>query len=258
MHSGMGGGICPNVYNILNCALARVQDFKTQEVIDELQLPQIPEHRLKDLEQLGKSMAFMKDGLPMLDSTLTMASKEAGGDKLKENVLLHRNNFWRSQLAVIGMEGLPSNLDSAGNVIYKGMKFRCSLRLPPRLNSTEVVDKLKKVIEAPGDEYFGASVKFECIDSADGFDAPDLPANLKTSLNEANAEVFGEGKEPIYVGCGGSIPFMEVFSKEFPEAFFLLMGVGFPDSNAHSANENLRLEFTRKLTTALSLFLSKL
>ena len=35
-HSGMGGGVVPNPYNILNCLLMRVQDFKTQEVIPEL------------------------------------------------------------------------------------------------------------------------------------------------------------------------------------------------------------------------------
>lgn len=37
-HSGIGGGIMPNPYNIMNCVLMRVQDYKTQEVIEELQL----------------------------------------------------------------------------------------------------------------------------------------------------------------------------------------------------------------------------
>jgi len=60
------------------------------------------------------------------------------------------------------------------------------------------------------------------------------------------------------VGCGGSIPFMEVFASHFPETNFLLTGCGFIDSNAHSANENLDLEFCRKLTTVIALTLSKL
>lgn len=37
-HSGIGGGIMPNPYHIMNCLLMRVQDYKTQEVIEELQL----------------------------------------------------------------------------------------------------------------------------------------------------------------------------------------------------------------------------
>jgi di/tripeptidase len=60
----------------------------------------------------------------------------------------------------------------------------------------------------------------------------------------------------MFVGCGGSIPFMEVFSGHFPEANFLLTGCGFPDSNAHSANENIDLEYTRKLTTLISQLLA--
>ena len=51
---------------------------------------------------------------------------------------------------------------------------------------------------------------------------------------------------------------MEVFSENFPGSNFLLTGVGFADSNAHAANENIDLEFTRKLTTVIALTLSKL
>jgi di/tripeptidase len=51
---------------------------------------------------------------------------------------------------------------------------------------------------------------------------------------------------------------MEVFKKYFPGTHFILVGVGFPDSNPHSANENLDLEFTRKLTTAIAGLLSQI
>lgn len=38
IHSGVGGGVCPNVFTILNRLLMRIQDYSTQEVIEELQL----------------------------------------------------------------------------------------------------------------------------------------------------------------------------------------------------------------------------
>ncbi len=79
-----------------------------------------------------------------------------------------------------------------------------------------------------------------------------MDPKLKEAFFKANKQVFN-GKDPLFVGCGGSIPFMEFFSQMYPEANFLLTGVGFPDSNAHSANENLDLEFCRKLTTTLAL-----
>ena len=256
-HSGMGGGVVPNPYNILNCLLMRIQNFKTQEVIPELQLKEIPKHRLEDMDYMGNNLAHMTKGLPMFDSTKSMAYYANPTDPKKENIQLHINNFWRSQLAVIGIEGLPTNIASAGNVIYKDIKFRCSLRIPPQLSSQKVVEILKEKLTAEGEDTFGAKIELEVLDAGDGFDAPDLPEPLKGFLNQATQEVFGQDKKPLYVGCGGSIPFMEVFSQEFPKANFLLTGVGFADSNAHSANENLRLDYCKKLTTALAVFLSK-
>ena len=80
---------------------------------------------------------------------------------------------------------------------------------------------------------------------------------MKDVFFNANKFVFS-GNEPLFIGCGGSIPFMEVFGHKFPEANFLLTGVGFPDSNAHAANENIDLEFTRKLTGVIAVTLAQL
>lgn len=85
-----------------------------------------------------------------------------------------------------------------------------------------------------------------------------MPPNIKAGLQKAINEVFGEGTKPLYVGCGGSIPFMEVFAQEFPKANFMLTGLGFPDSNMHSANENLRINFCKKLTQSVGILLSEL
>ena len=79
---------------------------------------------------------------------------------------------------------MPLNIASAGNVLYKQMKFRCSMRIPPGLSSKYVVDTLKTKLEAPGDETFGAVIEFTLIDGNDGFDAPDLPPFLKTCLRD--------------------------------------------------------------------------
>jgi len=88
-------------------------------------------------------------------------------------------------------------------------------------------------------------------------DAPKLPENIEKCFYESHEVVF-KGNKPIFMGCGGSIPFMEVFATHFPESNFLLTGVGFVDSNAHAANENLDLEFCEKLTQVIALTLSKL
>jgi hypothetical protein len=74
---------------------------------------------------------MLTEGLPLLATTKNVASKYHGEPDAKENLELHLNNWWRPQLTVIGIEGLPSNLSMAGNAIVKELKFRCSMRLAP-------------------------------------------------------------------------------------------------------------------------------
>ena len=104
---------------------------------------------------------------------------------------------------------------------------------------------------------FGATVELKSCFGDNGFDTRELDVDVKTAFFEANKYVFN-GNVPLFVRCGGSIPFMELFSSMYPNANFLLTGVGFPDSNAHAANENLDLEFCRKLTSTIALTLAKL
>lgn len=112
-------------------------------------------------------------------------------------------------------------------------------------------------MEAPEEVTYGAKVEFEVGDIGNGFCAPDLPADIKSVVFQSTKEVF-EGRDPVFVGCGGSIPFMEIFSQEFPNANFLLTGAATISGNAHCANENLDLEYCRKFITTVALILSRI
>jgi hypothetical protein len=56
------------------------------------------------------------------------------------------------------------------------------------------------------------------------------------------------GQPSMYLGTGGSIPFMGMLGEKFPETQFLITGVLGPHSNAHGPNEFLHLETARRLT----------
>jgi len=112
-------------------------------------------------------------------------------------------------------------------------------------------------MEAPAELTYGANVEFEVYDKANGFCAPDLPEDIKAVVHQSTKEVF-DGKDPIFVGCGGAIPFMEIFAQEFPNANFLLTGAATITGNAHCANENLDLEYCKKFMTTIALILSRM
>jgi acetylornithine deacetylase/succinyl-diaminopimelate desuccinylase-like protein len=56
----------------------------------------------------------------------------------------------------------------------------------------------------------------------------------------------------MYLGEGGSIPFMGMLGEKFPNAQFCITGVLGPGSNAHGPNEFLHLPTAKKLTLCVA------
>jgi di/tripeptidase len=56
----------------------------------------------------------------------------------------------------------------------------------------------------------------------------------------------------MYMGTGGSIPFMGMLGERFPGTQFLVTGVLGPQSNAHGPNEFLHIECGKRITVCVS------
>jgi len=55
-----------------------------------------------------------------------------------------------------------------------------------------------------------------------------------------------------FMGEGGTIPFMGMLGKQFPDAQFLITGVLGPHSNAHGPNEFLHIPYAKRLTACVA------
>jgi len=73
---------------------------------------------------------------------------------------------------------------------------------------------------------------------------------LETSMQKASDAFFG--KPSMYMGTGGTIPFMGMLGERFPEAQFLITGLLGPKSNAHGPNEFLHIETGKRLTCCVA------
>jgi acetylornithine deacetylase/succinyl-diaminopimelate desuccinylase-like protein len=239
VHSGDASGVVPSSFRILRQLLSRIEDEASGAVIPAPLYAQIPAQRL---DQAKRAAAALGDTLytkfPFVPGTRPMS------DDLTELVL---NRTWRPQLAVTGIDGLPTPIN-AGNVLLPSTVAKLSLRLPPTLDPDAAGDRVRTLLEK--DPPYGAHVEYEPGSSAAGWNAPALSAWLEQSLAHASEAVFGA--PPAYMGEGGSIPFMAMLGEKFPQAQFVVTGVLGPHSNAHGPNEFLHIPTGKRISVVIA------
>ena len=243
VHSGDASGVVPSSFRILRQLLSRLEDEMTGEIRPEELYAQIPPERVA---QARRATAALGDAVytkfpfpPGMSPT---------GDDLTELVL---NRTWRPQLAVTGIDGLPTPVN-AGNVLLPFTAAKLSLRLPPTVDAAKASDVLRAALAK--NPPYGARVEFDSESSAAGWDAPALSPWLEHSLARSSELAFGA--PPAYMGEGGSIPFMAMLGEKFPKARFVVTGVLGPHSNAHGPNEFLHLATARRITLVIAQILA--
>ena len=239
VHSGDASGIVPSSFRVLRQLLARIDDPATGELLGREFQAEIPEQRRS---QAKKAAAALGD--EVFTKFPFVEGMQPATDDLAELVL---NRTWRGTLSVTGADGMPST-GHAGNVLRPGTEVKLSLRLPPTVNAEAAEKALKELLE--NDPPYGARVSFESDGAADGWNAPPLASWLEDAVSAASNAHFG--KDAMYMGEGGSIPFMGMLGEKFPKAQFLITGVLGPASNAHGPNEFLHIPTGKRLTACVA------
>ena len=143
----------------------------------------------------------------------------------------------------------PAN---GGNVLLPFTTLKLSIRVPPSGDAEAARAAVKAALER--DSPYNAEVSFEAPRGENGWNAPTLAPWLAASLEKASQAAFG--KSMAAQGEGGSIPFMGMLGRRYPETQFVITGVRGPHSNAHGPNEFLDIGYAKKLTAAIASVLS--
>lgn len=242
IHSGYASGIVADSFRIAKQLLNRVEDEETGSIKLPSLHGEIPTQRIKEAAVCA---AVLGDNifhdLPVYPGVQPVE---------KNNQQLILNRTWRPALTVTGADGLPSIAD-AGNVMRPKTSLKISLRIPPTVNSKRAGEALQKVLtENPP---YGAKVAFKVDDAAQGWNAPAMTEKLSTAVNEASLAFFQQ--PAVYMGEGGTIPFMGMLGEAFPNAQFVITGVLGPYSNAHGPNEFLHIDMAKKITACVAYIL---
>lgn len=239
IHSGMGSGIVPSVFLILRQLLNRIENEKNGEVLLRELFVDIPDVRLNQISETAALLGHdIYQSCPFYEGIKPLVTDP------KEQLL---NRTWRPALSVIGGDGLPPSLN-AGNVTLPTISVKLSMRLPPTLDANSALQLLKKTLEK--DPPFDAKIHFEATEAGSGWNAPTESPWLSKAANDASKHYFGA--KAMYMGEGGSIPFMGMLGKKFPDAQFLITGLLGPESNAHGPNEFLHISAGKKLTACVA------
>ena len=236
LHSGMAGGAVPDPVLALATMLA--------SLVDEHGDPSFPgcwdDYTAPDATERSRIAALPED---------TAGLRRAWG--VHEGVVLSGNpavsvfeRLWlRPTVTVIGIDGHP--IEGSANQIVSGAAARISMRVgrgqdPVRLQRA-LAEHLRACVPfglecdvVPLD----AVPAWHCDPTGWAFDATD------------RALRSGFGTAPVYMGVGGSIPFVGPFAEAFGGIPALLLGPADPGSRIHGEDESLHIGDWRSLITS--------
>jgi len=240
VHSGMWGGPVPDPVMGLCRMLASLTHPDGSIAIPGIkeQVKPLTESERKSIAALPGDRAHFRKQAGMLP----------GVELLGNGTHPWEMNWRQPSIAVNAFQA--SSRKDARNIISESAWARIGVRLVPNLDPADVqrrvVEALKKA--AP----WGLEVEVHADDAAGWWYTESSHPAFQAAFRALKK---GYGVDPVAIGCGGSIPFVEPFARELGGVPALLIGVEDPYTNAHSENESLHLgDWDKAVKSAIHLY----
>ncbi len=226
LHSGMWGGPVVDPVQALSKIIAALTDKNGRMTIPGIysQVRKLSKAEAKSLNALKYTEKDFRKQTQVLPKTAIM------GDK--KNLL---GSLWHQPSLSVNAIQSSSRKDCA-NIINESAWCHIGIRIVPHMNPEKTLQSLKKAIlkSAP----WGVSIEFSHENASPAWLAE---AEGKAFQAAASALEKGFGRKTMFIGCGGSIPFVGPFSTVLNGAPAILIGAEDPYTNPHRENESLHL-----------------
>ena len=232
LHSGMWGGPVPDAAMALSKMLASLiradGAIAIPGIYDEVRPLSAKERR---------SIAR----LPVTRKEFARQAKLVKGVKLLGKRHPCEENWYRPALAVNAIQA--STRKEARNILVDAAWARLGLRLVPDMDPERSKRRLVRALRQAAP--WGVEVSIHDVTAG-----PAWKTDLSHPAFDAafRALAAGYGRDALAIGTGGSIGFVEPFSRALGGVPALLIGVEDPYSNAHAENESLDLADLQKAT----------
>ncbi|MBI3893224.1 MAG: M20/M25/M40 family metallo-hydrolase [Candidatus Wallbacteria bacterium] len=242
VHSGGYGGPTPDAAMALVKLLATLTDKDGDIAIARMydKVRPLTADEKKMLDGLNPSEKEFRKQAGIVASSRVMGK---GGAK---NIL---QKMWRlPALSINAMEA--ANMKERRNVIVERASARVGIRIVPDMEREETLNLLEGHLRENAPWGVEVSVNRE---TSGNWWTTDTKHPAFEAARRALAK--GYGRPAVFTGCGGSIPFVEPFSRELGGVPALLVGIEDPYTNAHSENESLHLgDWKKSIAGIIHLF----
>jgi len=239
VHSGMWGGPIPDPALALAKMLATLVDAEGRIAIPGI------------YDRVRPLTADERRSLSRLPSTDADFRRQVGlvpGAQLLGGRPPWETNWWQPSLAVNAIQA--SSRRDARNIVNDVAWARVGVRIVPDMDTKDVTDRLCAALRQAAP--WGVEVKLDVAVAGAAWKTDTAHPAFGAAFRALEK---GYGREALAVGCGGSIGFVEPFSKELGGVPALLIGVEDPYTNAHSENESLHLgDFVKATRSAIHLY----
>lgn len=232
IHSGLWGGMVPDVSTALMKIVSRLVDDDGRLVHPRVD---VPEAWSKPAWNVPLTTEVIREGAHLVH----------GVEPLPDRGHPPAEHLWRQPAITVVATTLPT-LDVKKNALRRHAEAILSVRVAPGQADADVKRAITAELSRNPPGGVRIDVEWTTQDSGAWLYEPKGPAFVAAD----RAYVKAWGRPLLQVGVGGSIPFVALFGRRFGDLPLILNGVIDPKTTAHGPNESMHLGIFEKTILA--------